>query len=389
MKNNLKGGYIMLKKRCLLAPGPTQVPTEALLAMARPMIHHRTAEYREIFKRVTESLMQVFKTTGDVLTFSASGTGAMEAAVVNTLSAGDKMIVVRGGKFGERFAELGEAYGMNVINIDVKWGTAVCPEDIKNVLAENPDTKAVFITQCETSTGVLTDVEAVGKIVKDTDAIFVVDAISSLGACEMKVDEWNVDICVVGSQKALMMPPGLAFTTVSEKAWALVEESKSPKYYFSYKKAKKAYATHDNAFTPPVSLVIALEESLKIMLAEGIDNVIARHSLLAEALREAMKALGLELFAKAPANTVTAVKVPEGIDGTKVTKLLSSKYGITIAGGQAEYKGKIFRIATLGYASTFDAITAVSGVEMVLKELGADIELGKGVKTAEEILFNA
>ena len=378
----------MMRKFCLLAPGPTQVPAEALLAMARPVIHHRTAEYQEIFKRVTEGMKYVFQTKGDVLTFSSSGTGAMEAAVVNTLCPGDTMLVVQGGKFGERFTEIGKAYGMNVITLDVEWGYSVKPEDIKKKLKENANIKAVFVTQCETSTGANADIESIGKIVKETDAILIVDAISSLGACEMKVDDWHVDVCVVGSQKALMIPPGIAFTTVSEKAWKLCEKSTSPKFYFSYKKTKKALASNDNPFTPPVSLVIALDETLKMIRSEGIENVVKRHEKMAKALRAAFINLGLELYSKEPANTVTAVKVPAGVDGNKITSLLYSKYGITIAGGQDELKGKIFRVATLGYASTFDVITAVSGIEMVLKELGAKIELGKGVKAAEEELFN-
>ncbi|MBU0650971.1 alanine--glyoxylate aminotransferase family protein [bacterium] len=377
----------MLKKHTLLAPGPTQVPSEVLLSMAKPMIHHRTSAYREIFQRVTEGMQYIFKTKNDVLTFSSSGTGAMEASVVNTMSPGDKMLVVRAGKFGERFSEIGNAYGMKVVDMDVEWGTAPDPKEIEKVLKKNLDVKAVFVTQCETSTGVLTDVEAVGKLVEKTEAILVVDAISSLGACEMKVDEWGVDICIVGSQKALMLPPGIAFTSVSKKAWGLVEKAKCPNYYLSFKKAKKNLATFDNPWTPPVSLVIGLDEAIKMIRQEGIDNVIARHALLANALKEAMKALGLELYSKTPADTVTAVKVPEGVDGKKITKLLSSKYGVTIAGGQSQLEGKIFRVATLGYASTFDVIIAVSAIEMVLKELGAKIELGKGVKAAEEVLF--
>ena len=378
----------MLKKNTLLTPGPTQVPHEALLAMARPIIHHRTAEFIDIFTRVIEGMKYIFKTKGDVLAFCSSGTGAMEASVTNTLSAGDTMLVVRGGKFGERFTEIGEAYGINVVNLDIEWGNRATPAQIEKVLKDNPKIKAVFITQCETSTGVLTDIEAIGKVTAKTDAILVVDAISSLGACEMKVDEWKVDICVVGSQKALMIPPGVAFTTVSEKAWKLVEKSKCPKYYYSYTKAKKAMETGDMPFTSPVSLIIALDESIKLIRAEGIDNVIKRHEIMARALKAAMTALGLELYAKYPADTVTAVKVPAGVDGNKLIKLLASKYGITIAGGQDELKGKIFRIATLGYASTFDVIIAVSGLETVLKELGAKIEMGKGVKAAEEVLYS-
>lgn len=374
-----------MKKVLLLTPGPTPVPERVLLAMARPMIHHRTNEFQEILKEVEEGLKYVFCTKNDVLIFASSGTGAMEGSVVNLLSPGDHAIVVRGGKFGERWAEICSAYGINVVPIDVEWGNAVTPNEIEIALRDNPSVKAVFITQCETSTGVGTDVKAIAKVVSQTDAVLVVDAISSLGAMELKMDEWGVDVVVSGSQKGLMIPPGLAFVALSEKAWRLVSQSKCPKYYFDFIKARKALQKTDTPYTPAVSLVIGLNEALKMIREEGLENVIERHSKLAQAARSAMQAIGLELFSKYPSNTVTPVKIPAGVDGEKLVKSIRSKYGISIAGGQEELKGKIFRIAALGYVSEFDLLTGISAIEMELLEQGFKVELGKGVQAAQEV----
>ena len=377
-----------MQKKYLLAPGPTPVPPEVLAAMARPIIHHRTPEYREIFAEVNEGLKYVFRTKKDVLTFAASGTGAMEASVANLLSPGDRVLVVEGGKFGERFREIGEAYGVEVVPIEVEWGKAVEPEVIRTKLKEEGDIKAVFTTLCETSTGVVNDVRAIGEIVKVEEAVLVVDAISGLGAVELRSDDWHVDVVVAGSQKGLMIPPGLAFVSVSEKAWKLARESKLPKYYFSFLKAKESLDKTDHPFTPAISLVIALREALRKMKEEELDNILCRHARLARATRAAVVALGLKLFApEAPSNAVTAVKVPEGIDGVALVKNMRQKYGVTIAGGQSQLKGKIFRIAHLGYADTFDLTVAISALEMALSELGYKVELGMGMKAAEEVLL--
>lgn len=374
-----------MKKVLLLTPGPTPVPENVLLAMARPMIHHRTSEFQEILKEVEEGLKYVFCTKNDVLIFASSGTGAMEGSIANLLSSGDTAIVVRAGKFGERWGEICEAYGIKVVALDVEWGNTVTPKEIESALQKNPQTKAVFITQCETSTGVATDVEAVAKIVSKTNAVLVVDAVSSLGAMELKMDEWGVDAVVSGSQKGLMIPPGLAFAALSEKAWKLVSMSKCPKYYFDFTKARKSIQKIDTPYTPAVSLVTGLNEALKMIRAEGLENVIARHSRLAQATRNAMLAIGLELFSQHPSNTVTPVKVPSGVDGEKLVKNIRSKYGISIAGGQDEMKGKIFRIACLGYVSEFDLLTGISAIEMELLEQGFKIEMGKGVQAAQEV----
>ncbi|MCD5401121.1 alanine--glyoxylate aminotransferase family protein [candidate division NPL-UPA2 bacterium] len=376
-----------MKKKYLLAPGPTPVPAEVLAAMGQPIIHHRTSEYKEIFSQVNEGLKYIFQTKNDVLTFASSGTGAMEGAVVNLLSPGDKILVVRGGKFGERFGEIGEAYGVEVVPLDVEWGKPVDPADIGRKLEEVRDVKAVFATLCETSTGVANDIRGIGGLVKNYEAILVVDAISGLGAMEFKPDDWKVDVVVAGSQKGLMIPPGLSFVSLSEKGWKLVRESKLPKYYFSFEKVRGNLKKNDHPFTPAISLMLALREAVRMIREEGLENVWERHARLAEATRAGVSALGLELFApQAPANSVTAVKVPEGIDGVALVKNMREKQGITIAGGQAHLKGKIFRIAHLGYADQLDVTLVISALEMVLSGLGYKVEFGRGVAAAERIL---
>lgn len=377
-----------MKKDYLMTPGPTPVPPEALLAMAKPIIHHRTPEFMEVFKEVSADLKYVFQTEEDVLVFTSSGTGAMEAAVANLLSPGEKAITVQGGKFGERWTEICKAYGIVAIPIDVEWGKAVDPKAIEEKLKNDNKIEAVFTTLCETSTGVETDIKTLAQITKKYNAVLVVDAISGLGAIDLKTDEWGVDCVVAGSQKGLMIPPGLAFVSLSKKAWAKVEKSKCPKYYFDFKMTKKALEKTDTPFTPAISLVIALRETLRMMKAEGLDVVFARHKKLALATREAMKAMGLELFAPtAPSDCVTAVKVPGGIDGEKLVKLMRDKYGVGIAGGQAELKGKVFRIAHMGFIKETDILTTISILDMALAEMGYRGEPGVGVKAAEEILL--
>ncbi len=369
-------------KKYLLTPGPTPIPEEVLRSMAKPIIHHRTPQYKEIFKEVNENLKYVFKTENDILTFTSSGTGAMEAAVINLLSENDEAIVVRGGKFGERFAEICEAYKITTHNIDVTWGEAVDPDLIKKALENDREgrIKAVFTTLCETSTGVTNDIEVIGKIVGNSKAVLVVDAISGLGSVRIDTDGWGVDVVVSGSQKGLMIPPGLSFVSVSKKAWGLVEGSKTPKFYFDFKPTKKALDKNDSAFTPAITLMIALNESLKLIKKEGIDNVISRCEALADATRKAMLALGLELFApNAASSGITSVKVPEGVDGAKLVKDMRDKYGVSIAGGQGDLKGKIFRIAHMGYINKSDIKVAVSYLEVVLSELGYNVEKGAGV----------
>ncbi len=376
-----------MKKNYLMTPGPTPVPPEVLLEMAKPLIHHRTPQYLAIFKKVLEGMKTVFKTSNDVCVFTSSGTGAMEASVVNILSPGDKAIVVQGGKFGERFGELCKAYGIEFIPINVTWGTPADPKVIKEALEKNKGVAAVYTTLSETSTGTVNDMREIGSIVKDHDAILVVDAISGLGADDLQTDAWNVDMAVSGSQKGLMIPPGLAFVTVSKKAWAKVEKSRLPKYYFNLKHYRKALQDNDTPWTSAVSLVIGLQKSLEIILGEGMDAVLARHAKMAKAVREGAKALGLSIYSSSPSNAVTPINVPTGIDGELLVKTMRDKYGVTVAGGQSELKGKIFRIAHLGFMENFDCVVALSALEIVASEMGYTLEHGKGVGAAEKAIL--
>lgn len=375
-----------MRKNYLLTPGPTPLPPQVTEAMCRPIIHHRTPQFQAILKEATDGLKYVFQTKGDVFILASSGTGAMEAAVINLLSPGDTAIAIQGGKFGERWTEICRSYGINAEVIDVEWGKAVDPSEIERRLKNNPGIKAVFATLCETSTGVVNDIAAIGKVVKDTGAALAVDAISGLGAIDLQSDAWSCDVVVSGSQKGLMLPPGLSFISVSPKAWKLIEASKSPKYYYDLKKAKKAIDKTDTPFTPAITLIIALCEALKMMKEDGLENIFLRHKKMADATRAAVKALGLELFApSAASDVVTAACVPAGIDGEKLVKTMRDTYGVTIAGGQAELKGKVFRIAHMGFIEEFDIIAGISCLEKVLHQMGYKFELGKGIKAAEEI----
>jgi len=378
-----------MKKNYLLTPGPTPLPPEVSESMARPIIHHRTPQFQAVLKEANEGLKYIFQSKNDIFILTSSGTGAMEAAVVNLLSSGDKAIVVQGGKFGERWAEICRSYGISAEIIDVEWGKAVDPLEIEKKLGSSSGIKAVFTTLCETSTGVNNDIEKIGKIVKNSEAVLVVDAISGLGAVDLKTDDWFVDVCVSGSQKGLMLPPGLGFISLSEKAWEKVNQSKCPKYYFDLKLAKKALEKTDTPFTPAISLVLALNESLKIMRRDGLADIFARHKKMADAVRSAMKALGLELFApEAASDVVTAVKVPGGIDGEKLVKTMRDTFGVTIAGGQAELKGRIFRIAHMGYIGEFDIILGIACLEKILSRMGYKFELGAGLKAAQEVFLS-
>jgi aspartate aminotransferase-like enzyme len=356
--------------------------------MARPIIHHRTPQFQAVLKEASEGLKYVFQTKNDVFILASSGTGAMEASVVNLLSPGDTAICIQGGKFGERWTEIAQVYGINREVLDVKWGEAVDPKDIEKKLKANPKIKAVFATLCETSTGVASDIEAIGKCIKDTEAALVVDAISGLGAIDLKADDWFCDVVVSGSQKGLMLPPGLGFVSVSPKAWKLIESAKSPRYYFDLKAAKKALDSTDTPFTPAISLIIALNEALRMMKQDGLENIFLRHRKMAKATRVAVKALGLNLFSPtASSDVVTAVCVPQGVDGEKLVKTMRDTYGVTIAGGQSELKGKVFRIAHMGFIEEFDIILCISCLEKVLHQMGYKFQLGAGVKAAEEIFL--
>ena len=371
-------------KRYLLTPGPTPVPERVLLAAAQPVIHHRTPEAGQVLSEVVEGLKYVFQTKNDIFIFAASGTGAMEACVVNLLSPQDKVLVVNAGAFGRRWVNIIESFGIKPEVIEYPWGRAAKPRDVEKKLKDIPGIKAVFTQLTETSTGVVHDIETIGRIVGGTEAILVVDAVSGLGGQEMKTDEWNVDVVAGGSQKGLMLPPGLAFVSISQKAWKLVENSKLPKYYWDFKAYKKFFdEKRETPYTSAVSLLFGLQESLRIIKEEGLEKILRRHAILALATRAGVEATGLELFAEAPSNVVTAVKVPEGIDGLRLVKMMREEYGVGIEGGQREYKGKIFRIAHLGYMDRFDVIIGLSALEIGLSRLGYKIEVGIGIGAAE------
>ncbi len=380
-----------MKKNYLLTPGPTSLPAEVLEALAKPIIHHRTPQFQAILKEAVEGLKYIFQTKNDVFVLSSSGTGAMEAAVANLLSPGDSAITVEGGKFGERWTELCQAYGVKAEVIKVEWGKAVSPSEISLKLKnKNSKIKAVFVTLCETSTAVTNDIRAIADVLRNTETVLVVDAISGLGVIDLKTDQWGVDVVVSGSQKGLMLPPGLGFISVSEKAWKLIDQAKSPRYYFDLRLCKKAWAQTDTPFTTSVSLVVALNAALKMLKAEGLENVFKRCGKLAEAVRAAAKAMGLKLYAQesCSSDAVTAVCVPAGIDGEKLVKTMRDIHGITIAGGQAELKGKVFRIASMGYLNEFDIILALACLEKVLFQMGYKFELGAGLKAAQEVFLN-
>ena len=376
----------MYKQR-LFTPGPTPVPEEVLLELARPMFHHRTAEYRAMLEQVTKDMQYILGTSQDVYTITGSGSAAMEAAVSNVVAPGETVIVVRGGKFGQRWSELGKAFGAEVVDIDVEWGTAPTADQIAEALKANPGTVAVYITQCETSTATITDVEAIGKVVAETAALLVVDGISSIGAVPYKMDEWGVDITVTGSQKALMLPPGLAFLACSEKAWRKIEATDPRAYYVDLKAYRKSLAKgFDNPYTPANLMVRAAMKALSMIRDEGLEAVWTRCHRLAEALRAGAAALGLELLSASPSDSVTALKVPDGIDGEQLPKTMVSEFGVRCAGGQAHLKGKIIRFTTMGYTDAWDILAAVGALEVALARLGGEVEFGAGVAAAQKVL---
>lgn len=376
-----------MEKRYLLAPGPTAIPPEVLLKMAEPIIHHRNPMFEQVVAEVRENLKYVFGTKNEVLIFASSGTGAMEGSVTNMLSPGDKAICVRSGKFGERWANICKAYGVEAINIDIPWGDELDPGDIEKALKANPGVRAVYIQATETSTGARFPVKEIAAIVKNyPDTLMVVDGITGVGVFELPQDEWGIDILVSGSQKALMLPPGLAFAGVSDKAWEFSKSSKIPKFYFNWKKELEKIKENQTNFTPAISLIIGLRESLKLIRAEGLENVYRRIDILARATREGAMALGLKVLPKNPSPAVTAICAPEGVDGQAIYKTLWKKYGVTGAGGQDQLKGKIFRIATLGYADKYDVLTAVGALEFTLKDLGYKFQMGAGVAAAVNVL---
>ena len=380
-----------MKKTYLLAPGPTPVPETVNLEMAAPMVHHRTPQFSKIFGEAAEDAKYLFQTQQDVIILAATGTGGMESCITNLFSPGDKVLVVNGGKFGERWGKISEAYGLEPIWINVEWGQAVDANKVKEALDKDKDIRAILVQASETSTAVAHPIEALSKLTRDRDDILlVVDGITGVGVFPLPMDEWGIDAMVTGSQKALQLPPGLALVALSEKAWKFADQSKCPHFYFDLKKERKNLAAQTSAYTPAVSLVIGLRAVLKSFKEEGMENVHKRHNRLARATRAATQALGLKMVAPdAPADSLTGVFLPDGIDGGKFVKSLRDDFGVTMAGGQDQWKGKVVRIAHLGYVDTFDTIVAISAIEMALKKFGHAVQMGKGVAAAQEILLEA
>jgi aspartate aminotransferase-like enzyme len=368
-----------VQKRYLFTPGPTPVPPQVLAALAEPVLHHRGPDFKIVYSECLERLKTVFRTERDVLLYTSSGTGLMESAVANLVSPGDRVLVVSAGYFGERWTHIAREYGAEVDELRYEWGEAPAAADLEGRL---DGVSIVFLTQSETSTGVVADLQALAAAAKETGALVAVDAISSLGAVPLETDAWGLDVVVSGSQKALMTPPGLALVAVSEAAWA--RRGTSPRFYFDWERTRAAQEKFDAAFTPATSLVVALNVALGLLLEGGVEAAFTRHVRLGRACRAGIKAMGLELFSPDDdsAAVVTAVRAPEGIDSGDLVLSLRDRFGITLAPGQGSLKGKIFRIGHIGWFDIFDIATALGGVELALAEAGADIERGVAVTRA-------
>jgi serine---pyruvate transaminase len=373
-----------MKKR-LFTPGPTPVPESVMLRMAEPIIHHRNPEFTEIMKRVNRNLKYAFRTEQPVLTLTCSGTGGVEATFVSLFSPGDTIISVNGGKFGERWVKMPRTFGLNVVEIKVPWGTAVTAAQIMDALLAHPETKAVYVVHSETSTGTAADVKEIARVIREnSSALVCIDGITAIGAHELRFDEWGIDICVTGSQKGLMIPPGLAFVALSTRAIAAMQKSSLPKFYFDLGKALKSYEKDDTPWTPAISLIIGVDAALAMIVEEGIENVWVRHQRLAMGLRAGIKGLGLRLFSDSPSFAVTPVWLPERVEWKAFNKVLKVDNGITIAGGQDEFAGKIFRVSHLGYYDDLDMITFIAALERTLAACHYNFPAGAGLVAVQK-----
>ena len=376
-------------KHYLLSPGPTPIPNEVALAMSETMIHHRTPQFNKIFAEAREGLKKLFGTKNDVLMLASSGTGAMEASIANLFSPNDKVLVINGGKFGERWLNISNAYGLNPIEMKVPWGQAAKVADVEKQLKAHPDIRGVMIQASETSTTVLHPVKEIAQITKN-GPLFLVDGVTAVGVVPMPMDEWGLDVLVTGSQKALMLPPGLGFIALSNRAWEKTKQAKLPRFYFDLNLERKNQQKGSGAFTPAVSLIFGLRASLNMIQREGLENVYARHARLCRAARAAATALGLKLLAPdSPSPAATGIYLPNGIDADEVLDYLRDKMNITLAEGQDQLKGKAIRMAHVGYMGAFDVITGVAALEMALRKFGAEIPFGRGVAAAQEVLMEA
>ncbi len=379
-----------IKKQRLLTPGPTPLYPPALHAMMASDMHHRTEDFRKVYSSCVAGLKEVLGTSYDTIPLVASGSGAMEASISNLFSKGDKAIVCVAGKFGERWEGIAKAYALNSVVLREEYGGTVAASRVAEALAANPDAKGVFIQASETSTGAMHDIEAVARAVAATDAILVVDGITGIGTQPLKIEEWGIDVLIGGSQKAFMIPPGLAFVTVSPKAWKRAETSDLPKYYFNLKKEAKSAAAGESSWTPATSLMLALNEALNFIKSIGPDKLIENAQLLAKAARAAAAELGLELFSPgSPGSAVTAIKAPAGMDSGVIVKGFKQRFGAIIANGQGTMKGQIFRVAHLGYFDFADLFAVIAGLELILVANGHPVKLGAGVTAVQRVYAEA
>lgn len=379
-----------IKKQRLLTAGPTPLYPKALHAMMDSDVHHRTEDFRKVYKSVLAGLKEVMGTANDVVVLVASGSGAMEASISNLFSAGDQVICCSAGKFGERWVEIARAFGLDVILLDAPYGSAVGPERVEQALAAHPGVKGVFVQASETSTGAAHDVHAMGEAVRKTKAIFVIDAITGLGTMPLDIDGWGLDVVIGGSQKAFMVPPGISFLSISQKAWAMAEASNLPHYYFNLKKEAKSAANGESAWTPATSLLLAMDEALKYIRTLGMDKLIQNAEMLAKATRLAATELGLKLFAGAnPGSSVTAICPPPGMDSGVIVKEYKNRFGAIINNGQGSMKGQIFRIAHLGYFDFADLFSVIAELELILLAHGHDVQLGAGVAAVQRVYAEA
>jgi aspartate aminotransferase-like enzyme len=376
-----------MKKTYLLTPGPTPIPERVSAILGQPIIHHRTPAFETLFSEVRENLKRLFETRCEVITLATTGTGAMDAAISNLFSPGEKVITVNGGKFGERWTKLSQTYGLNPIEIKVERGEPLSLEVLEKTIALHPDSVAVLFQASETSTGVQMPTQKIVALAQKHQLLTVCDGITACGVFPVPMDAWGIDVLMTGAQKAMMIPPGLSFIALSDRAWKRTESSKLPRFYLDLQKEKKAQLKNQTAWTPATSLIQGLHESLRMIFEDGLENTFKRHEVLALATREAVKILGLELLSEsAPSPAVTAVKVPSSIsEGKKIPKLMREKYGVTITGGQDELEGKIFRLSHFGYCGPFDITTGIACLELVLKELGHPVVLGTGVGAALKV----
>lgn len=375
-------------KSKLFTPGPTKIPGAVLSAVGKQVLHHRSPEFTEKVRHVQDELGRLLATHNDVLLFTCSGTGMMEAAVSNILSRGDKAICLSNGVFGERWVDICGAYGVDAVDYAVPWGKSHEPAQLKELLDQHPDAKAVFVIHSETSTGALNDIKALREVMKDHDAIMVVDATSSVGVHEIRMDEWGVDVVVAGTQKALMTPPGLAFVAINGRGWARVAESDLPKYYFDFTTTwKRLQKKGQTPFTTAVSLVYGLEVALAMMESEGWETIYRRHARMGKATRAAVKALGFGVLPEHPVDGVTVTVCPDGVDGNKLVRVLDDKFGVRVAGGQADLSGKVFRIGHMGGIRERDLSMVISGLERAMLSLGMQIEPGTGLRAMQEVLL--